>query len=331
VAVRCVPEWGEPVRSFRDALLLALFLAALVSSCKNDSPVVPAVVQEGLWRPSEVPPFGAPVYKIILGRNGKLFALIGGNVARSVDNGNTWSAVTSSATFYNLVVDKVGNLYAGANGVHRSTDDGSTWTHLGGDPSGAQGLALIANEWLLTVSYDGASCFRSTNSGQLWEQLHGIPGYGEYLIYNAKTNTVYLKTHYHGANKNLWSSTDNGATWSFVWNFSYTSNYPGFTVAVDSNGGIWTVDSDGNLFSGLAFETPIHIDGARVIEAGASGLLLVGGNGFQSSTNKGVSWVTNNSGMTETVVTGIGIGAGGMVLVGTVSGKIYRSTRPIPY
>ena len=293
------------------------------------SPVVSVVVQERMWLPCDVPAMGGGVFRILSGRNGLLFALINGNVARSADDGNTWSAVTSSAMFSALIVDRAGNLYAGANGVFGSTDDGKSWTNLGGDAGGVSGLTLTANDWILTINYSGASCYRSTNFGQTWERASGLPGYGQGVIYDWKTNTVYLKTFYHGANVNLWSSNDNGSTWSFVRNFSYTTSYPGFIMAIDSTGGIWTLDSDGTLFSGLGFETRNRIPGERVIEFDGSGLLLTGGNGFQYSSDGGASWVRNRAGMTDSVVTAIGIRPGGTILLGTWSGKIYKSMHPI--
>jgi len=317
--------------NLRTSACLVFLLGLLVAACRNDvtNPSETPPPADNLWQPAEVPPFAAPVKKFLSGLGGRCFAHIGGEVARSLDSGKTWFAVTSSARFATVDIDKSGNLYGGENGAYSSTDNGSTWLSIGGDKGGVQGLAVIANQWLLTVSYSGASCYRSTNRGQSWQQLPGIPGYGEFLVYNEKRRSVYLRTFYHGANVNLWSSDNNGDSWTGLHNFSYTTNYPGFTMTVDSTGEVWTLDSDGTLFSGLGFERRSSIPGARVIVANDPDLLLVGGNGFQFSTDRGRTWTINSSGMTDTVVTAIGIRPGGMVLAGTNTGKIYRSTRPV--
>jgi hypothetical protein len=292
------------------------------------SQVLSVVVQERLWQACDVPAIGGLVTKILSGRNGIFFALVSGNVVRSLDAGNTWSAVTSAASFSSLIVDRGGNLYAGANGVFRSTDDGKSWTNQGGDGGGVSSLTLIANDWILTVS-DGASCYRSTNMGQAWERAGGLPGYGEDVIYNQKTNTVYLKTFYHGANVNLWLSIDNGNTWSFVQNFSYGPGYPNFRMAVDSTGRVWVLDQNGTVFLNSSQVGQSSFGGAVELQVGPSGMLLLGGNGFHVSSDGGLTWVTSSAGLADAVVTAIGVQPGGFLFVGTSSGRIFRSTRPL--
>jgi hypothetical protein len=335
--------------TFRHSGLFVLCLALLAAACKDSSPVDTAPSPDNLWQPCKVSAIGATVLSIVTGRNGILFAILGSDVARSTDSGNTWSALTASPSgFSKLIVDKAGNLYGNVNGVSRSTDDGNSWTPLGGDPRGATGLTLIANEWILTVSQGGATCYRSTNMGDTWMKASDLPGLGEgeEAIYNQKTNTVYLKTSAHGANINEWSSIDNGTTWTFVRNFAGISvYYPNFCMTVDSTGRLWVLDQDGHIFrdnlevghssfgSPYVFPYLFRADSSRwqalVLQADPSGLLLLGGNGFHFSSDGGVSWVTNSSGLIDNVVTAIGIQPGGMVLVGTSSGKIYRSTRPV--
>jgi hypothetical protein len=271
---------------------------------------------------------GPGVSRILPGRNGILFASINGYVVRSLDNGLTWSASLTESC-YNLVIDKSGFLYASApdQGVHRSTNDGETWEHMGGDRQGIS-LAIIRNGWLLSVSYSAAACYRSTDRGATWNPLHGLPGYGVFLVYNSIKNTIFLRTHYHGANVSCWSSTDDGDSWTLVRRFSYTTNYPGFFMTIDSSGGEWFVDSDGQIFSGF---TPVaRISGARVLEFDPSGVLMVGGSaGFRFSSDRGATWQSNIAGMTDPVVTAIAIRPDRTILVGTATGKIFRSTRPI--
>ena len=330
--------------TIRNPGLLVLCFALIAAACKNASPVDTAPPLGNLWQPCGTPPISAPVTKIVTGRNGILFALIGGSVARSVDTGNTWSAVTASNSgFSKLIIDKEGNLYLGAGSVVRSTNNGNSWTDLGGfiDSVGISSLTLIANEWILTVSYDAAVSWRSTNIGQTWVTASNLPGYGEDVIYDQKTNTVYLKTFYHGANVSLWSSIDNGSTWSHLWQCPSGVNYPDYCMAVDSTGRLWVLDQDGTIFlnssevghSSFGIPYVYRADSTRwqalVLEVDPSGSLLLGGNGFHFSLDGGITWVTNSSGLTDNVVTAIGIQAGGMVLVGTSSGRIYRSTRPI--
>jgi hypothetical protein len=332
---------------FRNPFLMALCLALLAGACKNSSP---ADAPPGdLWQLCDVPAVNGPITKFVTGRNGILFALVmpldgRSTVLKSIDSAKSWSiAYTYSSLLYDITSDKRGNLFVvGTSKVWRSTDDGNSWTLVSSAYISLEHLTPIANDWLLGSSYDMAACYLSKDMGQTWVQASGLAGYGEDIIYAQKTNTVYLKTYYHGANVNEWSSTDNGSTWSLVRNFPYLASNltPNFCLAVDSTGRVWALDQDGNIFlnsslvghSSFGFPYVNGLDyGLRafVLQVDFSGMLLLGGNKFHYSSDSGVSWVTNTTGMTYDVVTAIGSQPGGVVLAGTGSGQIYRSTRPI--
>lgn len=321
--------------TFRNPVLLIACLALLATACKKASPVEITAPQEDLWRLCEMPSIGAPVTSIVSGRNGKLFALLGGDhyaggdVVRSTDSGSTWSALTKWAGFINLIADKKGNLYAGQNGVWRSTDDGKSWSPLGGGEAGApvNELTMIANEWIFMVS--GNNCYRSTDAGQTWERTSTTSFQSIDVLYDEKTNTIYLRTDSHGANVKLWKSTDDGTTWSFVRQFYSSTIFPDFRMAVDSIGRLWFIDQDGTVFLNSSQVGQSSFGRPLVLEIDLSGSLLLGVNGFHFSSDGGVSWVTNSTGLTDTVITAIGIQPGGIIFVGTVSGKIFRSTRAV--
>lgn len=322
--------------TFRSPLLLAACLALLATACRKASPVEATPPPEDLWRLCEMPPIGAPVTRIVSGRDGKIFALLGGDhyaggdVVRSTDSGSTWSALTKWGGFINLIADKKGNLYAGQNGVWRSTDDGKSWSPLGGGEAGApvNELTMIANEWIFMVS-NYYNCYRSTDAGQSWERTSNTVFETFDLLYDEKTNAIYLRTDSHGANVKLWSSTDDGTTWSFVRQFYSSTTFPNFRMAVDSIGRLWVIDQDGAVFVNSSQVGQSLFGSPQVLAIDPSGSLLLGVNGFHFSSDGGVSWVTNSTGLTDAAVTAIGIRPGGIVFVGTASGKIFRSTRAV--
>jgi hypothetical protein len=327
--------------SFRNPVLLALCFALVVVACKNSSPVDSAstpgnpvdtiAVPGNLWQLCNAPAFSRAVDKFVTGRNGILFALAGGAVAKSADSGKTWSAVTASTSgFTDLIADKGGNLYLCAQGIYRSTDDGKSWTNLGLNQY-VSSLTMIANGWILVVGYDVASCYLSKNDGQSWVKTSDLGGYGWRVIYNQKANKIYLKTDFHGSTVKLWSSIDNGTTWSYDQYFpSYgTNSTPNFCMAVDSSGRLWVLDQEGTVFLNSLKVGGSSFGGPLELQVDPSGLLLQGGNGFHFSSNGGVSWTTKSSGLTDSAVTGIGITPSGLILVGTGTGKIFRAMRAI--
>ena len=258
-------------------------------------------------------------------------------MAKSLDGGKTWTAVPYPTPFSNLVIDQNGTLFGGAGGVYTSTDEGSSWSNLGG--GNADALAVIRDGWLLTVSYNLMDCYCSTDKGQTWTKLSAAPGRGRKLLYDSKNTIVYLMAGaYMGGGTSLYSSRDNGESWSnlcCLGQYAYPSS-----MAVDSTGRLWIVDrkNDGNnnnnnnVLSSPTFESEGRISPFTfALNVHDPATLLSGGDkGFRISRDGGRTWTTNNSGMSDTWLDAIGILPGGTVLAGTAFGMIYRSKMPIP-
>ena len=142
---------------------------------------------------------------------------LGGNtgVWKTTDGGNTWTNTTADAgldsfqPYSDLVIDPtvdpaahhpltlyaaVGNYNGStANGIYKTTDGGTTWTHLTtGLPTTNAGrialtLAPSSPQTLYTsISDDGSTggnfgalvgLYKTTNGGAAWTQLAGVPNY----------------------------------------------------------------------------------------------------------------------------------------------------------
>jgi hypothetical protein len=149
---------------------------------------------------------------------------------RTGTRGNT------TQTVYVGVADK-------ANTIYRSTDGGTTWSAVPGAPTG-----YIAHKGVLDEStgnlfiatsdtsgpYDGAKgdVWRYATATGTWTQVSPLPssssdayfGYSGLTVDRSKPGTLMVSTqHSWWPDTIFWRSTDSGATWSRVWEFT---SYP---------------------------------------------------------------------------------------------------------
>lgn len=143
-------------------------------------------------------------------------------------------------------------LAATLEGIYRSSDNGITWTLMNGSPGisaggGIYGPHVFAkNSTHLFIIAWARGIFRSDDDGATWEQVHlGSDGEG-YQDYAASATFVSTageqvfingKEPFSGGGGSvIWSSSDNGATWSYS---SSPSVYPIQSLHFDN----------GNLFA----------------------------------------------------------------------------------
>ena len=157
------------------------------------------------------------------------YAVSSGSAVKSLDGGNTWTALTTPSTqIRQFVVDPVNdqNVYAAANdvGVLKSADGGATWSlinnGIGPCPDycgvsngnfGAWDVWIDPNTSVLFV-YFGVSLARSADGGASWQVVG--PSDNGFLVYFETPNpgVLYWFTAHYGAFK----STDDGQTFQQV-------------------------------------------------------------------------------------------------------------------
>ncbi|HWO64249.1 MAG TPA: xyloglucanase [Umezawaea sp.] len=209
-------------------------------------------------------------------RNSVLYlgAPSGNGLWRSTDSGVTWSKVTAFPNAGNYAQDpndpngylndnqgvlwvtfdpKTGSagqttktIYVGVadkqNNVYRSTDGGTTWARVAGQPTGYlphKGVLDGAGQLFLATSdtggpYDGAKgdVWRLNTATGAWTQVSPIPssstddyfGYSGLTVDRSRPGTLMVATQVSWwPDVILFRSTDSGATWTRIWDWA---NYP---------------------------------------------------------------------------------------------------------
>jgi xyloglucan-specific exo-beta-1,4-glucanase len=215
----------------------------------------------------------------------------GNGLWRSTDSGVTWAKVTSFPNAGNYVQDPAdpygyandiqgvvwvtfdprtgtaGNttqtIYVGVadlqNTVYRSTDGGTTWSRLAGQPTGFlahKGVLDTVNGYLYLATsdkggpYDGGhgDVWRYATATGTWTQISPVPssdtsnnyfGYNGLSVDRQHPGTLMVTAYSSWwPDTMIWRSTDNGATWSRIWDWTRYPNRS-FRYTMDISASPW--------------------------------------------------------------------------------------------
>lgn len=175
------------------------------------------------------------------------WAVYGGGVFLSTDNGSTWASINGGLMNEDVFALAVsGNdLFAGTDrGVHRLNDNGTSWTRVGLDNISVSALAGNGSSLFVgTVSYgfhliddsalgNGYGVWFTTNKGSSWQNWYGDPvtfmdihdlalvsnGAGGNKIFAATSDGVFLSTD----NSKSWTQVNTGLTETAVLSLAVT-------------------------------------------------------------------------------------------------------------
>ncbi|WP_235298331.1 VPS10 domain-containing protein [Portibacter marinus] len=248
------------------------------------------------WR--QVGPFRGGRAGTIVGNpkktNEYIMGTAGGGVWRTKDGGNTWSCISDG--FFGGSIGAVamapsdpnvlyvgegeqtlrGNVSSG-NGMWKSTDGGTTWTHIG--LKGTEHIARVrvhpTNPDIVYVAAIGnlwkpnkeRGVYKTTDGGTTWEKIlyeSDKAGAGDLILDPNNPRIIYASTwemkrngyrmDSGGPGSKLWKSTDSGESWTDI---TASEGLPkgtlgiiGITVSPLNSDRIWTIieANDGGVF-----------------------------------------------------------------------------------
>ena len=258
----------------------------------------------------------------------------------SKDGGYTWAHYPSPAAFTNCITfNDSGHIFIGGNyKAYRSTDNGITWTDLGGGmTSSINSIAINDSGHLFagnSLEYSSQSgILRSTDNGETWTAVkQGFRVYASNNIVVNDNGDIIVGTWGWG----IWKSADNGDTWTqqntglghlYIKAMHISNN--GVIFAGTNGGGIYRSDDDGESWQQVGL-TAAGVKGLAISPLNENIFALV--NGVSRSTDFGLTWEPINTGITYSDIRKIAIKLDGTIFIGlgvnyaNPSYFIYRST-----
>jgi len=256
------------------------------------------------------------------GINVNALAFDGGSLYAATDSGifmrsggSDWGALQSGS--FNTIAANNAVLYAGGNGVVKSSDAGRSWTTLS---QGWDVSSIVLDGSAVYVGTRDRGILKSSNGGATWiEKPTGISAFVIALAIDA--NTVYA-----GTNRGVLKSLDGGDTWRQI-NNGITIPFSITSIVIDSTtifaatpfAGVFRSDDRGESWvaangpstwvSALALQN-------RTIYAGTPD------QGIFRSQDRGATWTTFNDGLPRVFVHALVLAPGGSQLYAATSSGV---------
>lgn len=209
-------------------------------------------------------------------------------------------------------------IYAGAQGVWKSTDGGSTWM-LASQGIPSDRIRALAGDPVdhrtVYAGTDGSGVFKSTNGGASWSAINN--GLSEARVYSLAVHPTTPSTVYVGLrNGGIYRSLDGGATWASL-NNGISPNLTVIELVIDpsapetifagSSDGLLKTTDGGATWEDLGNLLPSHAVQGVAIDPSNSSTVYVGleAGGIYKSTDGGASWENASSGLTNLYIEAI--------------------------
>ncbi|MDQ3019365.1 MAG: T9SS type A sorting domain-containing protein [Bacteroidota bacterium] len=218
-----------------------------------------------------------------------------GDIFRSTDNGETWSAVNFPSLAINaLKVNSNGEVFAATTeGLFKSANNGASFGLIRNGSTGS--IFINSQNHIFIQSLN--SILRSTDNGSSWISI----GSGnEIKMPIAQDGVGNLYTGYLGK---LYKSIDNGTSWNLFADFSGNSYHEvssirfksGGMIIVSTSKGIFR--SDNNGVSWIKANNGIRDPQVRSIAVKNNTIFTASYNSVSRSTDNGHSWIELNNGL----------------------------------
>jgi photosystem II stability/assembly factor-like uncharacterized protein len=206
----------------------------------------------------------------------------GGGLWRTTDGGTTWTCLTDNLpvlgvtsiaidpttpnTMYIATGDGYGNFDTKSVGVLKSTDGGVTWNSTGLSWTQNQqrvigAMAIHPTNPQILLAATSVGIFRTANGGSTWSQITTF--HTQDIKFKPGDPTIVYATSYGGTTGNVYRSTDTGATFTKITNFTTFNRINLAVTPADANlvvalcskssdngfGGLYTSTNSGASFT----------------------------------------------------------------------------------
>ena len=141
---------------------------------------------------------------LAINSSGHIFAGIwGSDIFRSVDNGDSWTAVVNLGVSYTrvhaLAINSMGHIFAAnSSDIFRSTNNGDNWTliNISGINPYIEAFAINSSDQIFVATNQGI--FQSTDNGDNW------------TLVNSSLANTFIRAFQFNSNEHIFIGTDDG-------------------------------------------------------------------------------------------------------------------------
>lgn len=293
-----------------------LLIALALCGCSSEKVTAPLPESPGSWAPTSGP---SQSYVGAIHASGTtLLAAIGSLVCRSTDRGATWANVATPGRVLDFAAAGTRIFAATVFGLHRSDDDGVSWTLVDGLPQeGIYDVCVAGPSVFVTVSQH---IYWSGDNGVTWAPSDAaLPpsiGVGRLAAVGA---AVFV-----GTDVGLYRSEDDGATWTLVdpsfTNFN-TVTAIGTDLFVGTDNGFQRSSDRGNSWQDASAGLPPGFSHGSIVSKSATLFAASVWSVFRSDDN-GNTWAATPGSAGEPLASLAVLGSD--LYAGTFGG-VYRS------
>jgi hypothetical protein len=192
---------------------------------------------------------------------GHLFLLTDEALYVSTDSGSSWHQSlweVSNGGFETYVSNSNCDIFAGADGVFRSTDNGETWT-LSGLANEYINYLAINSKGYIYASTETERLYRSTDNGTTWQFVSKIDSgtEGMDIILIDSHDNILAGTNSNSGHFGLLLSSDGGGTWVPDDSGFYIGNQI-HSMTLSPDGSIFVATDPDGLYRSASFPLDVH-------------------------------------------------------------------------
>lgn len=254
-----------------------------------------------------------------------LAGTLGGNIYRSIDNGQNWSNINAGMDaqyIWNIAVRNNTMFAATEIGVFKSIDNGSTWTITSLGSKDVRSLTIDQNGNVYAAVW-GGGVYKSENLGVSWSDMNnGLLNKSVHALAINSVGELFAGTFGNG----VFKSTDGGNSWyqlnigsNYVWSLGVTSDNTLFAGTYGN--GVYKSNDNGSSWT--AMDVAAQYAYAITVDAENDVFVSSWAGGVYATVNNGQSWLTVGS--PDQKISSIIVNQESSVLfAGTSKGSIYQ-------